>query len=146
MKEASGLFETVNGVDLPTEEGRQLLSGVFTNIDKNIYIIKNSLNPTISAAAMARLSRSHDDLRMVVLKEFSGSISDSGGDSIIDQDASNQEEQLLARVISQYGDDSVQQLGVVYGAVEGASNLLTKDLEWGPISGLFRAVNQIYSL
>jgi thymidylate synthase ThyX len=40
-------------------------------------------------------------------------------------------EQLYARVFSEYGDDSVAQLGGVHLACEGASNLLTKVLEWG---------------
>jgi len=40
-------------------------------------------------------------------------------------------EQLYERVLSEYGDDSVAQLGGVHLACEGASNLLTKVLEWG---------------
>ena len=38
---------------------------------------------------------------------------------------------LYDRVLSDYGDDSVAQLGGVHLACEGASNLLTKVLEWG---------------
>ena len=38
---------------------------------------------------------------------------------------------LYERVLSDYGDDSVAQLGGVHLACEGASNLLTKVLEWG---------------
>ena len=40
-------------------------------------------------------------------------------------------ERLFQRVLSEYGDDSVAQLGGAHVAVEGASNLLTKVLEWG---------------
>ena len=40
-------------------------------------------------------------------------------------------ERLFARVLAEYGDDSVAQLGGAHVAVEGASNLLTKVLEWG---------------
>src|SRR5262249_42589510 len=40
-------------------------------------------------------------------------------------------EKLFARVLADYGDDSVAQLGGAHIAVEGASNLLTKVLEWG---------------
>src|SRR5439155_506946 len=40
-------------------------------------------------------------------------------------------EQLYERVFSEYGDDSVAQLGGVHLACEGASNVLTKVLEWG---------------
>ena len=40
-------------------------------------------------------------------------------------------ERLYERVFSEYGDDSVAQLGGVHLACEGASNVLTKVLEWG---------------
>jgi thymidylate synthase ThyX len=40
-------------------------------------------------------------------------------------------EQLYERVFFEYGDDSVAQLGGVHLACEGASNILTKVLEWG---------------
>jgi thymidylate synthase ThyX len=40
-------------------------------------------------------------------------------------------EKLYARVFNEYGDDSVAQLGGAHLACEGASNLLTKVLEWG---------------
>jgi thymidylate synthase ThyX len=40
-------------------------------------------------------------------------------------------ERLYERVFLEYGDDSVAQLGGVHLACEGASNILTKVLEWG---------------
>src|SRR5207247_4310269 len=40
-------------------------------------------------------------------------------------------ERLYARVLNEYGDDSVAQLGGAHIACEGASNVLTKVLEWG---------------
>src|SRR5438045_646994 len=40
-------------------------------------------------------------------------------------------EQLYEKVFFEYGDDSVAQLGGVHLAVEGASNILMKVLEWG---------------
>jgi thymidylate synthase ThyX len=40
-------------------------------------------------------------------------------------------DRLYARVLSEYGDDSVAQLGGAHLACEGVSNLLTKVLEWG---------------
>src|SRR5207247_8092022 len=40
-------------------------------------------------------------------------------------------ERLYERVFSEFGDDSVAQLGGVHLACEGASNILTKVLEWG---------------
>ena len=41
---------------------------------------------------------------------------------------------LYGRVLAEYGDDSVAQLGAAHVAVEGASNLLTKVLEWGRLA------------
>ncbi len=38
---------------------------------------------------------------------------------------------LYARVLNEYGDDSVAQLGGAHLACEGVSNVLTKVLEWG---------------
>jgi thymidylate synthase ThyX len=40
-------------------------------------------------------------------------------------------DKLFARVFSEYGDDSVAQLGGAHIACEGVSNVLTKVLEWG---------------
>ena len=40
-------------------------------------------------------------------------------------------DRLYARVLNEYGDDSVAQLGGAHIACEGVSNILTKVLEWG---------------
>ena len=37
-------------------------------------------------------------------------------------------------MLAEYGDDSVAQLGGAHVAVEGASNLLTKVLQWGRLA------------
>src|SRR5205085_7780957 len=41
---------------------------------------------------------------------------------------------LYGRIVFVYGDDSVVQLGRVHLASEGASNILTKVLEWGRLA------------
>ncbi|MGH7238716.1 MAG: FAD-dependent thymidylate synthase, partial [Candidatus Saccharimonadales bacterium] len=52
---------------------------------------------------------------------------------------------LLKRVITAYGDDSVQQLGGIHMVVENASNLLTKKLEWGRLAAyLEQSTRYIY--
>jgi thymidylate synthase ThyX len=79
------------------------------------------MSPITIAAAMARLSRRADDMRVTILDEF------SSADAKKDQ-------KLLQRVITAYGDDSVQQLVGQHVVVEGASNLLTKKLEWGRLA------------
>jgi dTMP kinase len=100
-----------------TKEGEDFLAEVVTDSSGNVYGFSNKLSPITIAAAMARLSRRGDDMRITLLDEFAGKV---------DKDAS-----LLQRVITAYGDDSVQQLGGVHLVVENASNLLTKKLEWG---------------
>lgn len=100
----------------------QLLSFV-TNIDDTVYAIKDTLPVTITSAAMARLSRSPDDLRTILLNEFQPL-------PIVTENAhTGKEVELLQRVLTAYGDDSVQQLGDINVVVQSASNLLTKILE-----------------
>lgn len=106
------------GNDEMSPLGLQFLSRIVTDPTGQVYAFKTGANPVTAAAAMARLSRSPDDLRMIILKEFAGADDAQAAD-------------LLRRVITAYGDDSVQQLVGVHVVVEGASNWLTKALEWG---------------
>lgn len=103
-----------------TAEGRQVLERAITNTEGNVYGFYNYLSPSTIAAAMARLSRRGDDMRITLLDEF---LNNNGKD-----------EQLLKRVITAYGDDSVQQLAGMHLVVENASNLLSKKLEWGRLA------------
>lgn len=114
-----------------TQDGRDYLGDAITSVDGNVYAFTDKLSPVTIAAAMARLSRRGDDMRITILDEFAGKI---------DKDA-----QLLQRVITAYGDDSVQQLGGIHLVVEGASNLLTKKLEWGRLASyLEQSTRYIY--
>jgi dTMP kinase len=114
-----------------TEAGREFLSQAVSDVDGNVYTFSDKLSPITIAAAMARLSRRGDDMRVTILDEFAGKL---------DQDA-----QLLHRVITAYGDDSVQQLGGIHFVIENASNLLTKKLEWGRLAAyLEQSTRYIY--
>ena len=101
-----------------TQEGEEFLKRIVTDPKGQVYVFTNEAPPLIVAAAMARLSRRGDDLRTIYLDEFA---------AVGEEHA----EDLMDRVITAYGDDSVQQLGVLSFVVEEASNLLTKVLEWG---------------
>lgn len=115
-----------------TEAGYTALANMVTDPTGQVYSFLPGANPVMVAAAMARLSRSPDDLRVIMLKEFA----DLPGDKASD---------LLRRVVTQYGDDSVQQLVGVHVVVEGASNWLTKQLEWGRLgSYLEQSTRYIY--
>lgn len=114
-----------------TPGGKAYLEAAVTNVDGDVYAFKDSLSPTTVAAAMARLSRRGDDMRVTLLDEFAG---EAGKDA-----------KLLQRVITAYGDDSVQQLVGLHFVVENASNLLTKKLEWGRLAAyLEQSTRYIY--
>lgn len=114
-----------------TEAGEQYLSDAVTSVDGNVYAFTDKLSPVTIAAAMARLSRRGDDMRITILDEFAGK--------------ADKDKQLLQRVITAFGDDSVQQLGGIHVVVENASNLLTKKLEWGRLASyLEQSTRYIY--
>ncbi len=109
-----------NGSTSITPAGNAEIAKYITNTEGSVYSFTPALSPVTAAAAMARLSRRGDDMRVTLLDEFIGKV---------DKDA-----QLLHRVITAYGDDSVQQLVGQHFVVEGASILLTKKLERGRLA------------
>jgi len=114
-----------------TDAGKAELAKYVTNTEANVYSFTEAVSPITVAAAMARLSRRGDDMRVTLLDEFIGKA---------DKDA-----QLLQRVITAYGDDSVQQLVGQHVVVEGASNLVVKKLEWGRLAAyLEQSTRYIY--
>jgi thymidylate kinase/thymidylate synthase ThyX len=114
-----------------TPLGKEFLDKSVTSSTNNVYVFNDNLSPTMIAAAMARLSRRSDDMRITILDEFAG--------------AAGKDEKLLQRVITAYGDDSVQQLVGLHLVVEKASNLLTKKLEWGRLAAyLEQSTRYIY--
>lgn len=123
--------KTENGFEI-TPAGKEFLKDAVTNTDDNVYAFTGEkLTPITAAAAMARLSRRGDDMRITILDEFAKSL--------------GKDEKLLQRVITAYGDDSVQQLVGQHLVVEEASNLLTKKLEWGRLASyLEQSTRYIY--
>lgn len=115
-----------------TKSGKEFLNKAITNNKGNVYVFTGEgVNSVTTAAAMARLSRRGDDMRVILLDEFA--------------DKNNTDTQLLRRVITEYGDDSVQQLVGSHIVVEDASNLLSKKLEWGRLAAyLEQSTRYIY--
>ncbi len=111
-----------------TEEEQALLRPYFTNTDRHIFALTN-LPETVKGALFARYSRSAKSLRRLFLDEFAGNL------GAIHAEASSigveRADKLYAKVFSEYGDDSVAQLGGAHVACEYVSNILTKALEWG---------------
>ena len=106
---------------------RRALEPYFTNLDGPVFALRN-LPEVVKAALFARYSRSPKSLRRLFLDEFLDTAGGGLGEASV---GVRRSEQLFQRVLADYGDDSVAQLGGAHVAVEGASNLLTKALEWG---------------
>src|SRR5205809_2312061 len=125
-----------------TREERASLAPYVTNLDGPVFALVN-LPEFVKGPVFGRYSRSSKSLRRLFLDEFLTpeqrekavaravkpppkrqpvKVADAG---------SERAEQLYERVFFEYGDDSVAQLGGVHLACEGASNILTKVLEWG---------------
>ncbi len=120
-----------SGIYTITPAGQDYLADAVTDTTGNVYAFTDKLNPVTIAAAMARLSRRGDDMRITILDEFANQL--------------GKDEKLLQRVITAYGDDSVQQLAGLHLVVEDASNLLTKKLEWGRLAAyLEQSTRYIY--
>ena len=113
---------------LTTAETRAL-APYFTNTDRQVFALTN-LPETVKGALFARYSRSAKSLRRLFLDEFLGQVqpaAQAAGGGV----GSERAEKLYAKVLNEYGDDSVAQLGGAHLACEGVSNVLTKVLEWG---------------
>src|SRR5574341_1239992 len=117
-----------------TPAERAALAPYFTNLDGPVFALVN-LPEVVKGALFARYSRSSKSLRRLFLDEFvtAGGLETvtSSGARGLDPAATRRAEQLYERVFVEYGDDSVAQLGGAHLACEGASNILTKVLEWG---------------
>jgi thymidylate synthase ThyX len=127
-------FPTLTQDTFTADEARALAS-FFTNADKPVFALTN-LPETVKGALFARYSRSAKSLRRLFLDEFLGQMpapSSGPGGAATGPAAAGVEraDRLYARVLNEYGDDSVAQLGGAHLACEGVSNVLTKVLEWG---------------
>jgi len=110
------------------------MSTLMTNLDRPIYAFTSAMPVEVTAALFARYSRSPRPLRMVLAREFWDKdgldLAKSSGASIADVKAARQ---LFKRVLAEYGDDSVAQLGVAWLACEMVSQLAVKEIEDGRI-------------
>ncbi len=116
--------------DLSTAE-RERIAPYVTDTVGPVFALTN-LPEVVKGALFARYSRSPKSLRRLLLDEFLPS-----GGSGVSERADTGEDRAAAlydRVLAEYGDDSVAQLGGAHVAVEGASNVLTKILEWGRLA------------
>jgi thymidylate synthase ThyX len=113
-----------------TAEERARLAPYVTNLDGPVFALVN-LPEVVKGALFARYSRSPKPLRRLLLDEFLTPGLAPGAPAGPDDAGRARAERLYERVFVDYGDDSVAQLGGAHLACEGASNLLSKALEWG---------------
>lgn len=115
--------------DTFTAEEARALAPYFTNVDRPVFALTN-LPETVKGALFARYSRSAKSLRRLFLDEFRGDARPPGAETTSEV-GTERAARLYARVLNEYGDDSVAQLGGAHLACEGVSNILTKELERG---------------
>jgi thymidylate synthase ThyX len=120
----------IGAVETFTAEERARLEPYFTSVEGPVFALVN-LPEVVKGALFARYSRSPKSLRRLFLDEFAGAAGLEAGAAPVRDIGIARAESLFERVFVEYGDDSVAQLGGVHLACEGASNVLTKLLEWG---------------
>ncbi|MYH04381.1 MAG: thymidylate synthase [Cenarchaeum sp. SB0675_bin_21] len=97
-----------------TSTERNQLKGHFSNPDKAVFAIITP-SQVDRGALMSRYSRSSNSMRRIFLDEFLTN--------------PNRGERFYERVLSEYGDDSVAELGLVQIGVEGLSNIAIQTVE-----------------
>lgn len=116
-------------MDLTPAE-RERIRPYVTSVDAPVFALVN-LPETVKGALFARYSRSPKSLRRLLLDEFLDDVPDAPAG---DAPGTARADALYGRVLADYGDDSVAQLGAAHLAVEGVSNVLTKVLQWGRLA------------
>ena len=96
-----------------SSERKKLLKH-FSNIDNSVFVITTS-KQVDRGALMSRYSRTDKTMRRVFLDEFLKN--------------QNRGEEFYKRVLLEYGDDSVAELGSAQIAIEGLSNIAVKKIE-----------------
>jgi thymidylate synthase ThyX len=108
------LFDSRVFLDSFTEEERAELKAHFSNADRAVFAIITP-KQVDRGALMSRYSRTDKTMRRVFLDEFARN--------------PNRGEDFYRRVLLEYGDDSVAELGEAQVAVEGISNIAAKKIE-----------------
>ncbi len=126
------------GGDLSAEE-RARVAPYVTDPSGPVFALRG-LPEAVKGALFARYSRSPNSVRRILLEEFlsdhaAGSEAlpaawDAAGGEV----GTDRAREFFQRVLADYGDDSVAQLGGAHVAIEGASNVLTKVIEWGRLA------------
>lgn len=101
-------------VDRFSEEEKKELKGHFSNTERNVFAITTP-RQVDRGALMSRYSRTDKSMRRVFLDEFARN--------------PGRGEEFYRKVLLEYGDDSVAELGEAQIALEGISNVAAKKIE-----------------
>jgi len=130
------------GGDLSAEE-RARVAPYVTDPEGPVFALRG-LPEAVKGALFARYSRSANSVRRILLDEFVAAESVTGtgnaghvtgtGTVPVTGVGTDRAREFFQRVLADYGDDSVAQLGGAHVAMEGVSNVLTKVVEWGRLA------------
>ncbi len=115
-----------------TPAEQEILQRFVTNLDRPVFALVN-LPEVVKGALFARYSRTAKPLRRLFLDEFVRDGNVEAGKPT-QQIGLEKADELYDRIFIEFGDDSVAQLGGAHLAVEQASNVLTKQIEWGRLA------------
>ena len=118
------------GEDLSPDE-RARVAPYVTDAVGPVFALTN-LPEAVKGALFARYSRSANSVRRILLEEFMPD--DPAAAPPGPEMGSDRAREFFQRVLADYGDDSVAQLGGAHVAMEGVSNVLTKVIEWGRLA------------
>ncbi len=122
----------MTNVDL-TEREAERVAPYVSNTSRPVFALIG-LPEVVKGALFARYSRSPKSLRRLLIDEFLPPEDEAPAGVAIEGPGEGRAQALYGRMLTDYGDDSVAQLGGAHIAVEGASNLLTKILQWGRLA------------
>lgn len=97
-----------------SKKDKKILSDHFSNVDRSVFAIITP-KQVDRGALMSRYSRTDKSMRQIFLDEFLKN--------------KNRGEEFYNRVLLEYGDDSVAELGEAQIAIEGLSNIAVKKIE-----------------
>ena len=97
-----------------SDKEKKILTEHFSNIEDNVFAIITP-RQVDRGALMSRYSRTDKSMRQIFLDEFLKN--------------KNRGEEFYNRVLLEYGDDSVAELGEAQIAIEGLSNITVKKIE-----------------
>lgn len=111
------------------------MAAYVTDPDGPVYALL-ALPEAVKGALFARYSRSPASVRRLLLDEFLPHPDDASParSKEAPETGEARAREFFQRVLADYGDDSVAQLGGAHVAIEGVSNVLTKVIEWGRLA------------